>query len=77
MLDVGSTVMLKALPGASQRTKNRIRERGAQGFDVCVMPQCTQFADNRGVDWVLLDAKDSFWMGWLPVDELEVVNENR
>ena len=70
----GDTVFLTATPGACQRTKNRIRERGAQGFEVRTKPQTTQFADNRGVDWVLLDAKDSFWMGWLPVDEIEVVS---
>ena len=71
---IGSIVQIKAARGASQRTKNRIRERGAQGFEVRTKPQTTQFADNRGVDWVLLDAKDSFWMGWLPVDEIEVVS---
>jgi len=74
MFKVGSIVKVKAAQGASQRTKNRIRERGAQGFEVKLEPQCAQFADNRGVDWVLLDAKDSFWMGWLPVDEMEVVS---
>ena len=74
MFKQGQHVFLAAKPGASQRTKNRIRERGAQGFEVKTRPQTTQFADNRGVDWVLLDAKDSFWMGWLPVDEIEVVS---
>ncbi len=32
MFKIGSVVKLKAAQGASQRTKNRIRERGAQGF---------------------------------------------
>ena len=75
--DVGTIVEVKALHGASQRTRNRIRERGAQGFEVIKRPQTASFADNRGVQWVLLDSKDSEWRGWLPVDELEVVNASR
>ena len=75
--DVGSIVEVKAVQGASQRTRNRIRERGAQGFEVIKRPQTASFADNRGVQWVLLDSKDSEWRGWLPVDELEVVNASR
>ena len=77
MFKIGSVVKLKATQGASQRTRNRIRERGAQGFEVIKRPQTASFADNRGVQWVLLDAKDSEWRGWLPVDELEVVNASR
>jgi len=77
MLDVGSTVMLKALPGASQRTRNRIRERGADGFTVERPPQSIAAADNRGVNWILLMSLDGKWSGWLPGDEVEVVNESR
>ena len=77
MFDAGSTVMLKAASGASQRTKNRIRERGADGFTVERPPQSITAADNRGVNWVLLMSLDGKWSGWLPVDEIEVVNESR
>ena len=77
MFKVGSVVKLKAAQGASQRTKNRIRERGAQGFTVGRNPQTALFSENRGVVWVFLNSKDSEWCGWLPVDEIEVVNEDR
>ena len=77
MFDAGSTVMLKAASGASQRTRNRIRERGADGFTVERAPQPIAAADNRGVNWVLLMSLDGKWSGWLPVDEIEVVNESR
>ena len=77
MLDVGSTVMLKALPGASQRTRNRIRERGEHRFTVEKAPQPIAAADNRGVNWVLLMSLDGKWSGWLPVDEIEVINGSR
>ena len=77
MLDVGSTVMLKVVPGASQRTRNRIRERGEHGFTVEKAPQPIAASDNRGVNWVLLMSLDGKWSGWLPVDEIEVVNESR
>tara|TARA_Y100001973_G_C5076862_1_gene270457 strand:+ start:119 stop:352 length:234 start_codon:yes stop_codon:yes gene_type:complete len=77
MFEIGSTVMLKAASGASQRTRNRIRERGADGFTVERAPQPIAAADNRGVNWVLLMSLDGKWSGWLPVDEIEVVNESR
>ena len=77
MFEIGSTVMLKAASGASQRTRNRIRERGADGFTVEKEPQACLFADNRGVNWVMVMSADGKWSGWLPVDEIEVVNESR
>jgi hypothetical protein len=77
MFEVGSTVMLKAASGASQRTRNRIRERGADGFTVERAPQPIAAPNNRGVNWVLLMSLDGKWSGWLPVDEIEVVNESR
>ena len=77
MFEIGSTVMLKAASGASQRTKNRIRERGADGFTVERAPQAIAAPNNRGVNWVLLMSLDGKWSGWLPVDEIEVVNESR
>ena len=77
MFDAGSTVMLKAASGASQRTRNRIRERGADGFTVERAPQPIAAPNNRGVNWVLLMSLDGKWSGWLPVDEVEVINESR
>ena len=70
----GDTIFLTALPGASQRTKNRIRERGADGFTVERPPQSITAADNRGVNWVIVMSADGKWSGLLPVDEIEVVS---
>jgi hypothetical protein len=72
-MKIGETINIKALSGASQRTKNRIRERGADGFTVEKEPQAVSFANNRGVKWVMLTSKSGDWLGWLPVDEIEVV----
>ena len=77
MFDAGSPVMLKAASGASQRTRTRIRERGADGLTVERAPQPIAAPNNRGVNWVLLMSLDGKWSGWLPVDEIEVVNESR
>ena len=76
-MKIGETIKIKALSGASQRTKNRIRERGADGFTVERAPQPIAAPNNRGVNWVLLMSLDGKWSGWLPVDEIEVVNESR
>lgn len=73
MLKQGQHIFLTATPGASQRTKNRIRERGEQGFKVKKEAQPCRFDNNRGVNWVQLDAVGNDWSGWLPVDEIEVV----
>ena len=72
-MKIGETIKIKALSGASQRTKNRIRERGADGFTVERAPQPIAAPNNRGVNWVLLMSLDGKWSGWLPVDEIEVV----
>ena len=72
-MKIGDTIKIKALSGASQRTKNRIRERGADGFTVEKDPQPIAAAGNRGVNWVMVMSADGKWSGWLPVDEIEVV----
>jgi len=76
-LKIGDTITLKALGSATKRTKNRIHNRGKSGFKVRKLPQRATFTDNRGVDWVMLDSLDSLWSGWLPMDEIEVINESR
>jgi len=73
-MNIGDTIQLKALGSASKRTKNRIHNRGKSGFEVRQTPQRTRFTDNRGVDWVHLDAIDNDWSGWLPIDEIEIIN---
>tara|TARA_R110002020_G_scaffold82600_1_gene204728 strand:- start:239 stop:481 length:243 start_codon:yes stop_codon:yes gene_type:complete len=72
-MKIGDTIKIKALSGASQRTKNRIRERGADGFTVEKEPQSVRFDNPRGVNWVMVMSADGNWSGWLPVDEIEVV----
>ena len=72
-MKIGDTIKIKALTGASQRTKNRIRERGADGFTVEKEPQPIAAAGNRGVNWVMVMSADGKWSGWLPVDKIEVV----
>ena len=76
-MNIGDTIHFKALGSASKRTKNRIHNRGKSGFEVRRLPQLCRFTDNRGVDWVQLDSLDSTWSGWLPMDEIEVINESR
>jgi hypothetical protein len=70
----GLTLWITAKPEASQRTKNRIRERGDKGFVVRQTPQPVKALDNRqgillmGVD----DETPEPWIGWLPTDEIEM-----
>jgi len=70
----GLTLHITAKPNASQRTKNRIRERGAMGFVVRQMPQPVKALENRlgvllmGVD----DETPEPWIGWLPMDEIDM-----
>ena len=73
-MNIGDTIQLKALGGATKRTKNRIHNRGKSGFKVRQLPQLCRFTDNRGVDWVQLDAIGNDWSGWLPIDEIEIIN---
>jgi len=73
-MNIGDTIHLKALGSASKRTKNRIHNRGKSGFKVRQLPRKCKFTDNRGVDWVQLDAIDNDWSGWLPIDEIEIIN---
>ena len=70
----GDTVFLAATPGACQRTKNRIRERGHGGFRVERDPLVRMFDGNRGVKWVLLMSACG-WNGWLPIDEVQIEQE--
>ena len=70
----GLTLRISAKPKASQRTKNRIRERGARGFVVRQTPMPCKALENRqavllmGVD----DETPEPWIGWLPLDEIDM-----
>tara|TARA_R110002020_G_scaffold462772_1_gene682446 strand:+ start:43 stop:276 length:234 start_codon:yes stop_codon:yes gene_type:complete len=76
MIKQGQHVFLTAKPGASQRTKNRIRERGDWGFRVQLDPRVPMFDGNRGTEWVLL-LSSCGWNGWLPIDEVQIEQETK
>ena len=78
-MNIGDTIHFKALGSAVKRTKNRIHNRGKSGFKVTKLPQRTNFVNGTSGDrdWIMLDSLDSLWSGWLPMDEIEVINESR
>ena len=67
-MKVGEKIKLKATKGASNRTKNRIREHGHSDFEVCRKPQ---HVISMSTIAVLL--KTERWLGWLPLNEIEVI----
>ena len=85
-MQVGETVFLSPKEGATNRTKNRIRENGPA---FVVRTGLTfQLAFNKGAQACLLfeseakrasdgDGGKETWSGWLPVEEVEVENANR
>ena len=84
-MKINSQVCLAPTQNAVSRTKNRIRENGP-GFVVLSKPKSTQF-DRHGQMWILFEsvshnASDGrggkeAWHGWLPVKEIEVIDETR
>jgi len=64
-------IKLKVKEDASNRTKNRIREHGSSNFEVCREPQ---HVISMSTTAVLL--KTDRWLGWLPLNEIEVVDDN-
>ena len=78
-INIGKTVTLKPIKGACQRTKNRIREHGSQGFVItnfnpgswlfgntpAVMLESVSKTANNG-----RGGKES-WIGWLPLLEID------
>ena len=72
MKDKKQTVRIEPTSEASQRTKNRIRERGPF-FQV----------DRHHLDgnsWLMREVKSILphadeWIGWLPVDEFRVIEK--
>ena len=68
-MKVGDLVKLKAAEGASNRTKNRIREHGHSSFEVCRAPQHV-----ISMSTVAVLLKTERWLGWLPLNEVEVIS---
>ena len=76
--EIGQTVSINFIQGASQRTRNRIRENGPE-FIVHTKPESVSF-DPSGKLWtrfesVAQNTRDGGWHGWLPVEEIEVISE--
>ena len=82
-MQVGKTVRLRFVSIATSRTKNRIRENGP-AFIVRSHPKTCQF-DKGGQMWIMFESIEhrssdgkcgkEAWHGWLPVKEIEVINE--
>ena len=76
---IGKIVTLKPVQGACQRTKNRIREHGSQGFTIIRFDPGSQLFGNTPA--VLLDSVSTTssdgqggreqWSGWLPLLEID------
>ena len=84
-MKVGKTVFLSPTKGATNRTKNRIRENGP-AFVVRSSSKRVAF-DKGAQSWILFESEaerasdgnggKEAWSGWLPVEEVEVENANR
>ena len=82
-MKVGDTVMLRAVKGAETRTKNRIRENGP-AFIMRTHARRVSF-DRGARAWISFEsvakrASDGkggkeAWVGWLPQEEVEVIDE--
>ena len=72
----GLHVKLTPLSNAELRTKNRIHERGSQGFIVKSVSQPVIGLDGRmGILFVAVDPsgkRGEQWMGWLPEYEIDI-----
>ena len=70
----GMRLRILAKTGASSRTKNRIRERGAWGFVLKQRTTCWAL-DNRPSLFLMGQEPGKLagdqWLGWLPEDEIE------
>lgn len=64
---VGAKIVIRVLPNASTRTKNRLRENGPD-FRILAHRPCTALG---GRDAVLVESLETDWSGWLPLDEVD------
>ena len=77
-IKVGQTVFLKHNQSACNRTKNRIREHGAQGFVIRMFVPGSGLFDNkpaillRSITELASDGAGGkeAWSGWLPIGEI-------
>jgi len=59
------SVKLQALPNASRRTKNRIKENGPFFF-------IKKTGDHFFESGILVASEDGDWFGWLPANEIRI-----
>jgi len=77
----GDLIFVNPSSEAKGRTKNRIREHGAEGFTIERISEAVGCMGNRPA--ILLKSISSTslgnkeWSGWLATEEIEVVNESR
>lgn len=77
-IKIGKIVMLNANKSACNRTKNRIREHGSQGFEIMkFVPGSALFDNSPAILFESLGrtSADGFggkerWRGWLPIGEI-------
>jgi len=70
-MKVGNQIFIASCSHARQRTKNRVREHGANGFKVrAIVKRCSCLDGSPGV---LLEASDG-WVGWLRANEIKVLD---
>ena len=82
---IGDTIMLRPVKGATNRTKNRIRENGPAFI---MLTHARRVSFDRGAQpWINFESvakrasngkggKEA-WIGWLPQKEVEVIDESR
>ena len=86
-MQVGETVLLSPAQGATNRTKNRIRENGP-AFVVSANIKQVAFNFNKGAQACILFESEAerasdgrggkeTWSGWLPLEEIKVENASR
>lgn len=80
VIEIGQTVFLKHNRFACNRTKNRIREHGSEGFVIQkFVPGCGLFDGRPAILFNSVTELSSDgvggkepWMGWLPIDEIDM-----
>ena len=74
----GMHIDIQPQESASQRTKNRLREKGAEGFLIQSSPPeqpCKALHNRQSVLVVAAsdgERRGDRWMGWLPLDEISI-----
>ena len=82
-MKVGEIINIRPAKGAASRTKNRIREHGPL-FEIRSVKESVSCLARPGMHLVALTKNASdfkggkeSWTGWLPTEEIEVINESR